>query len=100
MAPPNEQVQSMERRGNDLYERIAKLETQLLFGERISRMEQQIGRLVSDYESEKGTRARVNIENNLALKEIDKRIRSIERNLYIAAGAIVAADYLFRMLVK
>lgn len=97
---PDEYPTTEERRGSALYERIAKLEAQLALGERLVRMETQIGRLVSDYESEKGTRARTNISVDEKLEALGVRMGRMERNFYLAAGAIVAADYLFRMFVR
>lgn len=100
MTPPDEHLASEERRGSALYERIAKLEAQTALGERLVKMELQIGRLVSDYESEKGTRARSVMAIDTTLKDMDLRMRRMERNFYLAAGAVVAADYLFRMFVR
>lgn len=97
---PSEYPITEERRGSALYERIAKLEAQTALGERLVKMELQIGRLVSDYDSEKGTRARSNVAVDGKLEKMDLRMARMERNFYLAAGAIVAADYLFRMFVK
>ncbi len=67
---------------------------------RLVRLETQMERLVSDAESEKDTRARVNTEFARRFDELEKRVRSLENKLWIASGgitvAVFVANFLFR----
>ena len=59
--------------------------------------EQQLGRLLSDIESEKGTRARLNAEFTRRLDAIDASQRKLERIIYMAAGGLAVLQYLISL---
>ena len=64
-----------ERRKDEMSERVAKLEWQM-------------GRLVSDAESEKETRRRVAEAINQRFIVSEDRVRDVEKTIWKAAGAI------------
>lgn len=61
---------------------------EIIMQERVTRLETQMGRIVSDIESEKRTRAEVNKFFMVRLDGIADRIGGIEKKIYMAAGAI------------
>lgn len=67
---------------------------------RLVRLETQVERVLSDIESEKGTRTRVNVEITKRFDDLEKRVRIVERNIWLASGAITVvvfvANFLFR----
>jgi hypothetical protein len=71
----------------DLIERIVKLETQM-------------GRLVSDAESEKETRRRVATAINERFLVSDERVRQLERTIWKASGAVMAVVFLLNLVAK
>jgi hypothetical protein len=68
---------------------------------RFVRMESQIDRLVSDAESEKGTRQRIAEDLKKNLKVMDERLTKIEHKLYWGSGIIttvvILANWYFRV---
>lgn len=56
--------------------------------ERVARLEAQMGRIVSDIESEKRTRADTNKFVTDKLDKIADRIAGIERKIWMAVGAL------------
>jgi hypothetical protein len=72
--------------------------------ERIVRLEMQMGRLVSDAESEKGTRRRVaeSIDRRFLVSE--ERVRQLERTIWMAsgtaAGFVALVVFLINLWVK
>lgn len=60
---------------------------------RLALVEQQMERICSDIESEKGTRARVNTELNRRLDDIDAAQRKLERIIYMAAGGLAVLQF-------
>ena len=72
----------MEKRVSHINEKLNEI------SERLVRAESQIGRLVSDAESEKDTRKRSNTYINGRLDQIDTRFRTIERTIWFSAGAV------------
>lgn len=65
--------------------------------ERILALELQVERLVSDAMSEKGTRARANIEINGKLDSLDERSRKMERILYMGMGGLAALQVIAQL---
>lgn len=73
--------------------------------ERLATVEAQVGRLIADAQSEKGTRARSNDridkqfdEVKTVMKEFELRVRCIERNMYIAMGGLAALEIGLRLV--
>lgn len=50
----------------------------------------QLGRIVSDIESEKATRARVSASHTSSLEALEKRLRIVEKSIWIGFGALAA----------
>lgn len=69
-----------------------------LLEHRITALEEQMKRLVSDAESEKETRRRANksIEENF--KNVNTRLVSIERTLWMALGVLLAVETILKIL--
>lgn len=67
---------------------------------RIAVLEVQVMRLVSDYESEKDTRSRVNSEIFKKFDEAEKRFRQIERYIWMSAGAVGVIVFVANFLFK
>ena len=62
--------------------------------ERLAVLEVQLQRISSDMDSEKRTRSNANHEIDIRFDNVDKRLRVIERLVWIALGAILAVDFL------
>lgn len=60
---------------------------------KITQLEAQVGRLASDQESEKGTRARVNAEFTRRLDQIDASQRKLERIIYMGIGGLAVLQF-------
>lgn len=60
-------------------------------------MEAEIGRLQSDRESEKGTRARTNALIHQRLDAIDQQQRKLERIIWMGMGALAALQFILRL---
>jgi hypothetical protein len=72
-------------------QRIDNLEKSVLI------LETQVQRIVSDIESEKGTRTRAN-QNVLDLMDVlDKRLRWVEKSIWIGFGLLLAAQVLLKL---
>lgn len=67
---------------------------------RVAVLETQVDRIVSDLESEKGTRARVNIEINDKLDKIDDRGRKTERIIWMGLGGLGVLQFVIPVLFK
>ena len=68
--------------------------------ERVIRLEMQVGRLVSDAESEKETRRRVADAINTRFVVSEDRVRDVERTIWRAAGAITVISALVVIVVN
>jgi hypothetical protein len=68
--------------------------------ERVVRVETQMGRLVSDAESEKDTRRRVNQSIDQRFAATDLRLNKIERTIWTAAGALAVIIFVIEFVVK
>ena len=68
--------------------------------ERTVRLETQVGRLVSDAESEKDTRRRVAEAINSRFIVSEDRVRDLERTIWKAAGAITVISALVVIVVN
>jgi len=66
---------------------------------RLTVLEVQVKRIVSDIESEKGTRSRAGSDLNARLDQIDHAQRKQERILYIGMGALGALQFLIGIYV-
>lgn len=64
---------------------------------KLTQLEAQIDRLVSDAESEKGTRARVNSDFTKRLDTIDENQRKLERIIYMGLGGLAVLQFLLAM---
>ena len=71
-------------------ERIILLEKQVLV------IHEQINRLVSDAESEKATRSRVNKSIIEMIGDLDKRTRLVEKSIWIGFGVLAAIQFLLK----
>lgn len=71
--------------------RIELLEKQMLV------METQLDRIISDIESEKGTRSRASRELSEAVTALDKRLRLVEKSIWIAFGLLLAAQIFLKI---
>lgn len=60
---------------------------------KITELEAQIARLVSDQASEKGTRARTNSEFTRRLDQIDANQRKLERIIYMGCGGLAVLQF-------
>lgn len=74
-----------------------KIDGSLGLEARVARLEVQMGRVVSDMESEKDTRTRAN-------ERLDNRIVEVERTIWKASGVVMGvlfvAEVLLRFLIK
>ncbi len=77
----------IERRHDEVSERIAKLEI-------------QVERFVSDAESEKDTRRRTNSAIFEKFDLFEERLRKIEKNIWLATGAIGVIVFLVNFWAK
>lgn len=64
------------------------------------RLETQVNRLVSDAESEKDTRKRSNQDITTRFEKTDERIRSLERTIWSAAGAVSLLVFIINFWMK
>ena len=71
-------------------QRVELLEKQIL----IVHYQQQ--RIVSEIESEKGTRARLNADMLAGVRELEKRVRLLERAIWSGIGIILFVEFLFK----
>lgn len=62
------------------------------------KLETQMGRLVSDAQSEKGTRSRSNDRIDKRFDGMEKRLRYVERNMYIAMGGLAVLEISLRFV--
>lgn len=60
--------------------------------ERVRVVEVRIDRMVSDIESEKGTRARANERLSNQIEALDKRLTRHDRLIWMAAGVLAALN--------
>lgn len=78
---------------------------------RIIILEQQVGRLLSDTDSEKDTRRRVNSDMlqqmknldtawDLQFEKVDIRLKALEKNMYLALGALALLQLFMPILIK
>jgi len=68
--------------------------------ERVVRLQEQVGRLVSDAESEKDTRRRVSQSIESRFVATEGRIGKIERTIWTAAGALAIVVLLAEWIMK
>jgi len=68
--------------------------------ERLVRLEMQVGRLVSDAESEKDTRRRVSEAINHRFVVSEDRVRSLERTIWMASGAVAVIVLIVNLILK
>ena len=61
---------------------------------KVVQIEEQLARLVSDAESEKDTRRRVNDGISNQLREIDARQTKLERIIYMGLGGLAVLQFL------
>lgn len=66
--------------------------------ERLLMLESEVGRLQSDYESEKGTRARANADILAELKLIRSDVEAMQRKIWMAIGGVGAVTWLIEFL--
>lgn len=59
---------------------------------RVTRLETQMSRIVSDIESEKRTRSNVN-------NDVESRLRKVEKSIYIAMGIYMVCSFLVSVLI-
>lgn len=53
-------------------------------------------RLVSDVESEKGTRARLNSDMLAGVRDLEKRVRLLERAIWSGIGVVIFFEFLLK----
>lgn len=78
----------------EILERIHQLELKQ------ERMDAQTGRLVSDAESEKGTRERANSEIWHYLRKMEERLREVEKRIWMGLGALAALEIVLKYTSK
>jgi hypothetical protein len=71
-------------------DRVGMLEKQML----IIHYQQQ--RLVSDATSEKGTRSRLNESMLVGIKELEKRVRLLEKAIWSGIGIVIFVEFLIK----
>jgi hypothetical protein len=71
-------------------QRVELVEKQILI------MHYQHQRIVSEIESEKGTRSRLNSDMLSGVRELEKRVRLLERAIWSGIGIILFVEFLFR----
>lgn len=67
---------------------------------RMTKVELQVGRIASDIESEKDSRARANSEILSQLRAIDTAQRKQEKMLWGGAGGLAVLQFLVPMVVR
>ena len=60
-------------------------------------LETQIERIIADIESEKGTRSRATQSLFEAMETLDKRLRLVEKSIWVGFGLLLAAQLLLRL---
>ena len=76
-----------ERRREEIWERLVKLET-------------QVERLVSHVDSERGTQQRVADAIDKRFVVSDERVRKLEHTIWSAAGAVAVIVLIVNLLMK
>lgn len=65
-----------------------------------STTDQHIGRIISDIESEKGSRSRQNDRWSNDFGRLDTRIASLERHVWIGIGIITAMQFIVPLILS
>lgn len=95
----NESMLESEHRDlRELDKRISVLETQFAFERRISNTEIQQARFVSDLESEKGTRVRINAQLDNDIRSLGTRMSAVEKSVWMGVGILIAVQVLLNYL--
>jgi len=68
------------------------------FSERITRLEEQMKRLLSHLESEKGTQQRIAADIKEKFTMSDERLNKVERTIWTATGALAVVVLLINLL--
>lgn len=76
------------------------VERRVAYEGRFVKLDEQVKRLVSDAESEKDTRRRVNISITEHFAQQDRRIESIEKKIYWFSGIISGFVFLVHWYFK
>jgi hypothetical protein len=71
---------------------------QIRIHERITRMESQFERFISDAESEKRTRRVIVEEMRAVAMKLDDRLRHVEKFVYVALGAVAVIEFVSKIL--
>lgn len=71
-------------------QRVSLIEKQILV------MHYQQQRLVADAVSEKGTRARLNADMLQGVRDLEKRVRLLERAIWSGIGIVIFVEFLFK----
>lgn len=73
---------------------------QVDMAERVTRLETQMARFISDAESEKGTRQRANASLFEHLADLEAKMFKVNRHIWIATGAVGTLVFVLNFLVK
>lgn len=74
-------------------QRVSLIEKQILV------MHYQQQRLVADAVSEKGTRERLNADMLQGVRDLEKRVRLLERAIWSGIGIVIFVEFLFKSKV-
>lgn len=86
----SEQKSILDTSGLALEHRLVIAEKEILI------INTQLGRIISDIESEKATRARTSAAHTESLEALDKRLRVVEKSIWIAFGILAAIQVLLK----
>lgn len=88
----------IDEKVTDLQIRVTVVEK--LISEHEARIDLQLGRLIADIESEKGTRLRLHADWKAEVEKLQRRLASLERHVAIGIGIIAALQVLVPLLFK
>lgn len=66
--------------------------------ERVAALEQQVNRLLSDIESEKGTRKRSNDSFDDRMLKLDERLQKVEKAVWAVGGCLMTVQLILKLI--
>jgi Zn-dependent M16 (insulinase) family peptidase len=82
-----------EAQHQEINAKLDSLREQIGLSNRITAVETQLGRIISDIESEKGTRLRIH-------HDFETRLRFLEKSIWKAVGAVVILQIAVQVMLK
>ena len=73
------------------------MEDNIEYEHRLTALESQSKRFISDVESEKDTRKRANAEISHNFEKINRRLTAVERTVWAAFGALLSVELILRL---